>query len=64
MPLLEDQPILFLHLLAIAGRMEIPLTLNDFDELGSKIPLLANLQPSGKYFMEDFYYAGGLPARR
>ncbi|MCB0665289.1 MAG: dihydroxy-acid dehydratase [Saprospiraceae bacterium] len=51
-----------LHLLAIAGRMEIPLTLDDFDLLGSKIPLLVNLQPSGEYFMEDFYYAGGLPA--
>ena len=51
-----------LHLLAIAGRIEVPLTLDDFDELGSKMPLLANLQPSGEYFMEDFYYAGGLPA--
>ncbi|NND05130.1 MAG: dihydroxy-acid dehydratase [Saprospiraceae bacterium] len=51
-----------LHLLAIAGRMEVPLTLDDFDNLGSPIPLLANLQPSGKYYMEDFYYAGGLPA--
>ncbi|MCL4108626.1 UNVERIFIED_CONTAM: hypothetical protein GTU68_006944 [Idotea baltica] len=51
-----------LHLLAIAGRIEVPLELDDFDEIGSKIPLLANLQPSGEYFMEDFYYAGGLPA--
>jgi dihydroxy-acid dehydratase len=51
-----------LHLLAIAGRMEIPLTLDDFDALGSGMPLLANLQPSGEFFMEDFYYAGGLPA--
>ena len=51
-----------LHLLAIAGRAEVPLTLDDFDRLGSQIPLLANLQPSGEYFMEDFYYAGGLPA--
>ncbi len=51
-----------LHLLAIAGRMEVPLQLQDFDDLGSQVPLLANLQPSGKYFMEDFYYAGGLPA--
>lgn len=50
-----------IHLLAIAGRMGIPLTLEDFDKFSSKIPLLANLQPSGKYFMEDFYYAGGLP---
>jgi dihydroxy-acid dehydratase len=50
------------HLLAIAGRVGIPLTLKDFDLLSANIPLLANLQPSGKYFMEDFYYAGGLPA--
>jgi len=49
------------HLLAIAGRIGVDLTLDDFDKLGSQIPLLANLQPSGKYFMEDFYYAGGLP---
>lgn len=49
------------HLLAIAGRIGVDLTLDDFDRLGSHIPLLANLQPSGKYFMEDFYYAGGLP---
>ena len=50
-----------IHLLAIAGRMGVPLDLNDFDALGSKIPLLLNLMPSGKYLMEDFYYAGGLP---
>lgn len=50
------------HLLAIAGRIGIDLTLDDFDRVGSQIPLMANLQPSGKYFMEDFYYAGGLPA--
>ncbi|NHE59303.1 IlvD/Edd family dehydratase [Cyclobacterium plantarum] len=50
-----------IHLLAIAGRMGIQLNLEDFDRFSSKIPLLANLQPSGKYFMEDFYYAGGLP---
>jgi L-arabonate dehydrase len=50
-----------IHLLAIAGRMNVPLDLNDFDALGSKIPLLLNLMPSGKYLMEDFYYAGGLP---
>ena len=49
------------HLLAIAGRIGVKLTLDDFDRLGSKIPLLANLQPSGDFFMEDFYYAGGLP---
>lgn len=51
-----------LHLLAIAGRMDVPLSLDDFDTFGSNIPLLVNLQPSGEYFMEDFYYAGGLPA--
>jgi L-arabonate dehydrase len=50
-----------IHLLAIAGRMKVPLTLDDFDILGSKVPLLLNLMPSGKYLMEDFYYAGGLP---
>lgn len=50
-----------IHLLAIAGRLDIPLTLEDFDRLSRNIPLIANLQPSGKYFMEDFYYAGGLP---
>ncbi len=49
------------HLLAIAGRMGIPLDINDFDALGSRMPLLVNLMPSGDYLMEDFYYAGGLP---
>ncbi len=52
---------LLIHLQAIAGRLGIPLDLDDFDKLGSKIPLLVNLMPSGKYLMEDFYYAGGLP---
>lgn len=51
-----------IHLLAIAGRMGVPLTLDDFDRLGAEVPCLLNLQPSGKYLMEDFYYAGGLPA--
>ncbi|MFN5478914.1 MAG: IlvD/Edd family dehydratase [Chitinophagaceae bacterium] len=50
-----------LHLLAIAGRVGLNLTLEDFHTQSEGIPLLANLQPSGKYFMEDFYYAGGLP---
>lgn len=50
-----------IHLLAIAGRMGIPLDLNEFNDIGKDIPLLVNLQPSGKYFMEDLYYAGGLP---
>ena len=48
------------HLLAIAGRVGIDLDLEDFDKLGSDIPLLVNLMPSGKFLMEDFYYAGGL----
>lgn len=51
---------LVLHLLAIAGRMGVDLKLEDFDTIGSKIPLLVNLMPSGKYLMEDFYYAGGI----
>jgi len=51
-----------IHLLAIAGRAGIPLTIDRFDELSRKTPLLANLRPSGKYVMEDFYYAGGLAA--
>ena len=50
-----------IHLLAIAGRIGVELNLEDFDKLGSRIPFLVNLMPSGKYLMEDFYYAGGLP---
>jgi L-arabonate dehydrase len=50
-----------IHLTAIAGRIGVPLGLEDFDRLGSRIPLLLNLMPSGKFLMEDFYYAGGLP---
>ena len=50
------------HLLAIAGRMEVELELDDFENLGSRMPMLVNLMPSGKYLMEDFFYAGGLPA--
>ncbi len=50
-----------IHLTAIAGRIGVDLKLDDFDTLGSKIPLLLNLMPSGKFLMEDFYYAGGLP---
>jgi dihydroxy-acid dehydratase len=49
------------HLLALAGRAGVPLDLDDFDRLGSRMPLLVNLMPSGQYLMEDFYYAGGLP---
>ncbi len=50
-----------IHLIAIARRIGVDLTLDDFNILSKNIPLLVNLQPSGKYFMEDFYYAGGLP---
>ena len=50
-----------IHLIAIAGRIGVDIKLDDFDDLGSKIPLLLNLMPSGKYLMEDYYYAGGLP---
>jgi L-arabonate dehydrase len=52
---------LIIHLTAIAGRIGVPLELDDFDRLGSQVPLLLNLMPSGKFLMEDFYYAGGLP---
>jgi L-arabonate dehydrase len=51
-----------IHLAAIAGRMEIELSLEDWEKCGKEIPTLVNLQPSGQYLMEDFYYAGGLPA--
>jgi dihydroxy-acid dehydratase len=51
-----------IHLLAIAGRIGVRLELEDWDKLGSELPCLVNLQPSGKFLMEDFYYAGGLPA--
>jgi dihydroxy-acid dehydratase len=49
-----------LHLLAIAGRLGVDLTLEDFDQAGSGVPVLANLQPSGKFLMDDLYRAGGL----
>ena len=49
------------HLLALAGRLEIDFGLDDIDREGRGIPLLVNLAPSGEYLMEDFYYAGGLP---
>ena len=52
---------LVIHLLAIAGRIGVDLTLDDFDRLASDLPCLVNLQPSGQYLMEDFCYAGGLP---
>ena len=51
-----------IHLIALAGRIGVPLALDDFDRLGAKLPCLVDLQPSGKYLMEDLFYAGGLPA--
>ena len=50
------------HLLAIAGRLGIELSLEDFDRIGAEVPLLVNLQPAGEYLMEDLYNAGGLLA--
>ncbi len=50
-----------IHLLAMAGRVGIDLTLNDWDQLGRDVPTIVNLMPSGKYLMEEFFYAGGLP---
>ena len=50
-----------LHLLAMAGRIGVDMTLEDWDTFGKNVPTMLNLKPSGKYLMEDFYYAGGLP---
>jgi len=50
------------HLLAIAGRIGVDLELDDFDRLAREVPVLVNLMPSGKYLMEEFFDAGGLPA--
>jgi dihydroxy-acid dehydratase len=50
------------HLLAIAGRLGVPLTLDDFDRVGADVPLLVDLQPAGRHLMEDLYRAGGLAA--
>jgi L-arabonate dehydrase len=50
-----------IHLIAIAGRVGVQLCLDDFDRIGSGLPCLVDLQPSGKYLMEDYFYAGGLP---
>ncbi|MGW2721220.1 IlvD/Edd family dehydratase [Streptomyces sp. NPDC001492] len=50
------------HLLAIAGRLGIDLTLDDFDRIGSRVPVLVDLQPAGRFLMEDFHRAGGLLA--
>jgi len=49
------------HMLAIARRAEVDLTLDDWDRCGRDVPTIVNLQPSGKYLMEEFYYSGGLP---
>jgi L-arabonate dehydrase len=51
-----------IHLLAIAGRLGLSLTLDDWDAFGRNVPTLVDLKPSGQYLMEDLYYAGGLPA--
>jgi dihydroxy-acid dehydratase len=51
-----------IHLIAMARRLDVDLGLADFEELAHRTPLLANVRPSGKYLMEDFFYAGGLPA--
>src|SRR6202043_554761 len=51
-----------IHLLALAGRIGVEPALADFDKLGHDLPLLVDLMPSGKYLMEDLYYAGGIPA--
>lgn len=50
-----------IHLLALAGRVGIDLGLDDWDTLGRDVPTIVNLMPSGKYLMEEFFYAGGLP---
>jgi L-arabonate dehydrase len=50
------------HLIAIAGRLGIELTLEDFDRISRRTPWIANVKPSGEYLMEDFFYAGGVPA--
>ena len=52
----------FIHLIAMAGRAGVDLALDDFDAIARRVPWLANVRPSGKYLMDDFYVAGGLPA--
>lgn len=51
-----------IHLIALAGRIGVPLALDDFEHFGANLPCLVNLRPSGQFLMEDFFYAGGLPA--
>lgn len=50
-----------IHLIALARRIKVPLSLDDWDRLGSSLPCLVDLQPSGAHLMEDFFYAGGVP---
>ena len=50
-----------IHLIAIAGRAGLTLTLDDMDKTARDVPILADLYPAGRYLMEDFHYAGGLP---
>ncbi|WP_062211143.1 L-arabinonate dehydratase [Streptomyces sp. NBRC 109706] len=50
-----------IHLIAMAGRSHVPLDLADFDRIARRVPVLADLRPGGRFLMEDFYYAGGLP---
>ena len=51
-----------IHLLALAGRIGVSLSLDDWDRLGRDVPTIVDLMPSGRFLMEDYYYAGGLPA--
>ncbi len=51
-----------IHLLALAGRIGVPVDLDDWDKLGRNVPTIVDLMPSGRFLMEEFYYAGGLPA--
>src|SRR6185437_6764687 len=51
-----------IHLIAMAGRAGVQLSLTDFDAISGRVPVLADVRPAGRYLMEDFYYAGGLPA--
>jgi dihydroxy-acid dehydratase len=50
------------HLLALAGRLGVPLSLDDFDRIGAGVPVLVDLLPAGRFLMDDFHRAGGLPA--
>ena len=52
-----------IHLLALAGRVGVPAQLDDFDRIGSRLPLLVDIMPAGSRLMEDFFEAGGHPGR-